>query len=354
MIIDSHAHAYPHQGGPTGYKTAKEYSDTLQERVHRFWGRMVTNTLDERYMALPGEDVGFRVGKYGRWHWTKNGKECWLQRYPIIMVEAEWPPEQMVAFMDATGVDKAVLQAGYMEPNYCIEYFSECMKKFPGRFIGTMATDYDIEKSEEHREAELRKLRDGVSKKGMKGIFQGYPREQNVLDDRFEPFWEEISRLKIPHFIWTGFQPKDEYLQSLERLETVLKRYPDMNVVIGHLGGNVRPPGDPNFTNTPEELIGILSLPNVYFEVGYVLAFENWDIWRENYEYPYPLHNKIIKKVYDEVGAERLLWGSDTPFIYRGCTYKQCQDLVRLHMDFMSEEERKLVLGGNAAKLFDV
>ena len=305
-------------------------------------------------MALPEEDVNFRVGKYGRWYWTKHDRECWLQRYPIIVVEAEWPPEQMIAFMDATGVDKAVLQAGYMEPNYCVEYFSECIKKFPDRFIGTIATNYDIETSEETREIELIKLKDAIQKKRMKGLFQGYPREQNVLDERFEPFWEEISRLKIPQFIWTGFQPKEEYLQSLERLKIILKRYPEMDMIIGHLGGNVRPPDDPNFTNTPQELLGLLEMPNVYFEVGYVLAFENWDIWKENYEYPYPLHNKIIEKVYEAVGADRLLWGSDTPFIYRGCTYKQCQDLVRLHMDFMSEEEKDLVLGGNAQKLFRI
>lgn len=354
MIIDVHAHAFPHQGGPAGYRTNKEYLDTLQERVHRFWGRMVTSTLDKTYMALPEEDVGFRVGKYGRWYWTKQDRECWLQRYPFIMVEAEWPPEQMVAFMDATGVDKVVLQAGYMEPNYCIEFFSDCIKKFPKRFIGTIATNYDIETSEETREIELKKLKNAVQKKKMKGLFQGYPREQNVLDEKFEPFWEEISRLKVPQFIWTGFQPKDEYLRSLERLKTILTNYPEMDMIIGHLGGNVRPPDDPNFTNTPQELLSLLQMSNVYFEVGYVLAFENWDIWKENYEYPYPLHNKIIEKVYDAVGADRLLWGSDTPFIYRGCTYKQCQDLVRLHMNFMSEEEKALVLGGNAEKLFKV
>jgi len=85
-----------------------------------------------------------------------------------------------------------------------------------------------------------------------------------------------------------------------------------------------------------------------------VLAYENWAVWKQNYEYPYPLHTKLIKRIYDEVGAERLLLGSDMPFTYRTCTYKQCLDLVRLHFDFLNEEEKSLVLGGNAAKLFRV
>jgi predicted TIM-barrel fold metal-dependent hydrolase len=239
-----------------------------------------------------------------------------------------------------------------MERKYCVEYFSEAMKRHPGRFIGTVATDYDIEKSEKHREAELGWLRNCVQKKGMKGIFQGYPKNQNVEDERFKPFWEEISRLKIVHFFLTGFQPKQEYLESLGQIERVLKRHPEMNAIIGHLGGNVRPPDHPDHTDVPKELLGLLKLPNLYFEVGYVLAFENWNLWKENYEYPYPLHRKIIKRIYDEVGAERLLWGSDMPHLYRTCTYQQCQDLVRLHFDFMSEEERRLVLGENAARLF--
>jgi predicted TIM-barrel fold metal-dependent hydrolase len=173
-------------------------------------------------------------------------------------------------------------------------------------------------------------------------------------DPHFEPYWEELIDLGIPHIFIIGFEPKAKYLASLEGLERVLKKYPDLKGVIGHLGGNVRHPQNPNWTDTPKELLNILKLPNAYFEVGYVLAYENWNVWKENYEYPYPLHKKIIKTVYEEIGAERLLWGSDMPNIYRTCTYQQCLDLVRLHCDFLSEEQKALVLGGNAAKLFEI
>jgi predicted TIM-barrel fold metal-dependent hydrolase len=143
-------------------------------------------------------------------------------------------------------------------------------------------------------------------------------------------------------------------LKQLDQIETVLKKFPEVTGVIGHLGGNIRSSNDPNFTDTPKELMPILKLPNAYFEVGYVLAYENWDIWHQNYEYPYPLHTEVIKRIYDEIGAQRLIWGSDMPNIYRTCTYQQCIDLVKIHFDFMSDEEKKLVLGGTAAKLFGI
>ncbi len=347
MIIDVHTHAFPHQGSACGNE------GNQQSLITQLWGRMVSSTFDEKYKPLPDEDVNLKVGKYGRYYWTKHGKECWIQRYSTMMVEMEWAPEQMIAFMDAEGVDRAVLQAGYMEANYCRKYFADCVKRWPNRFIGTVTIDYDIEKSEEYRQGELKKLRDSVHN-NMHGVLQGNPVEQKVDDERFEPFWAEMANLKIPHFFSTGFVPKERYLESIEQIARVLKKFPDVNGIIGHLGGNVKQPSDPDYTDTPSELLNLLKLPNVYFEVGYVLAYENWAVWKQNYEYPYPLHTKLIKRIYDEVGAERLLFGSDMPNTYRTCTYKQCLDLVRLHFNFLNEEEKSLVLGGNAAKLFRV
>ncbi len=355
MIIDVHVHAFPHQGGAVGYEDVKTHLMKQQRSVGTTWGRLVSSTFDERYKPHPGEDVDFRVGKYGRYYWTKHGKECWLQRCPTIMTEMEWPPERMIAFMDAQGVDKGVLQSGaYMEFGYNRRYFVDCIKRWPDRFIGTVTIDYDVEKSEEHRQGELEKLKDSVFSDDMRGVFQGYPREQGADDSRLRPFWTEMSKLRLPHFFHLGFMPKQEYLESIEQLTRMLKRFPDVAGIIGHLGGNIKPPGDPGYTDTPSELLSLLKLPNVYFEVGYVLAYESWETWKENYEYPYPLHTQLVKRIYDEVGAERLLLGSDMPFTYRTCTYKQCIDLIRLHFDFLDKEEKELVLGGTAAKLFRV
>lgn len=352
MIIDVHTHGFPHQGGAAGHKDPQTYLMMQQASIEMCWGRMVTSTLDKRYLPYPGEDVDFRVGNYGRYYWTKRGKECWLQRFPTWMVEMEYPSEHMIAFMDAAGVDKAVLQTGYMEMNYCREYFADSVRKHPGRFIGTVEIDYDIEKTEQYREAELKKLRDSVSRANMRGVCQEYPRQWKIDDDRFEAFWVELSHLKIPLIFSIGRHSRQVYLDCLDRIERVLKKFPDVNWVIGHLGGSVTPPGDPDHIDAPKELFKILRLPNTYFEVGYVLAYENWSFWKENYDYPYPLHTKFIKEVYDEVGAERLLFGSDMPNTYRTCTYQQCLDLIRIHFDFLSEEEKRLVLGKNAAHLF--
>ena len=111
MIIDAHAHIFPHHGGASGFKDIPTHLRAQQSTMANYWGRMLTNTLDPQYIPGPEEQVNFRVGQYGRYYWTKMGKEVWLQRFPPNMVEAEWTPEQMIAFMDFAGVEKAVLQA---------------------------------------------------------------------------------------------------------------------------------------------------------------------------------------------------------------------------------------------------
>ena len=44
--------------------------------------------------------------------------------------------------------------------------------------------------------------------------------------------------------------------------------------------------------------------------------------------------------------------GVDMPGAERSVTYRQAMDYVRLHADFMSDEDKSLFFGGNAARLF--
>jgi len=354
MIVDAHLHAFPHMGGASGYPDAASHLAMQQAKIRSWWGRMLTSETDERYIPLPGEDVGFRAGRFGRYYWTKHGRPCWLQRFPLTMEEMEWSAERMVANMDAIGVDAGLLQAGYMNIDYCREYFQECVRRFPGRLYASVSIDYDIRKDEAHRRGELGKLARAVREAGARALYQGYPKGQEIDDSRFDPFWRTLCELGTPHILLTGFEPVRQYLDSLQRLARVIRRFPDLTLVIGHLGGNVRPASHPGYTATPDELMPLLQTRNVHFEVGYVLAYEHPDSWGAAYEYPYPEHERLIRRVYEAVGADRLLWGSDMPNVERTCTYRQCLDLVRLHCGFLSPGEKRQVLGANAAALFKI
>lgn len=349
MIIDIHAHTFPCLRGACGYEDVATHMKALQKQVSNSYGKMfVTSHTDDKYKPLHDEDVDFRVGRYGRFYWTKHDEECWMQRLPVMVVDMAWPPEHMLTYLDWCGVNKAVLQGGYMERNAERTYIAELIKKWSDRFIGTFRIDYDINKSEDYREAELGKLKDSVESMGMKGLYEVGPRGQNVDDEKFDPLWEEVSKLKIP--VWStniirGLRYISKLKMDISRMQKVMQKFPDLRLIIGTSLVN---------TKRPKAFFNLLRLPTVTTEIGYVLAFENWNIWKEYSEYPYPIHTKIIEAIYNEVGPEKMMWGSDMPFTFRTCTYRQCLDAVRLHCNFLSEEEKQLVIGKNAAKVFKV
>ena len=69
-------------------------------------------------------------------------------------------------------------------------------------------------------------------------------------------------------------------------------------------------------------------------------------------DYPYPVSRRVIQELYEELGPEKLMWGSDMPAMGRTCTYRQNLDYVRRYCDFIRPADVKLVLGGNAARFF--
>jgi predicted TIM-barrel fold metal-dependent hydrolase len=99
------------------------------------------------------------------------------------------------------------------------------------------------------------------------------------------------------------------------------------------------------------------SNPNIYVDLTFMdyieKAFE-----QEN------LVEKVIRTLYNIIGAGRLLWGSEGPNMYlplfghhgppeetAGEYYRRSQYELVKRFDFMSKEDQVKILGGNAAKL---
>ena len=75
----------------------------------------------------------------------------------------------------------------------------------------------------------------------------------------------------------------------------------------------------------------------------------------EKTDYPYPEGQKMLKRLRDQVGANKLMWGSDSPFgLTMWCTYKQSIDFIRIHCDFLTADEKEQILGVNSARLFGI
>ncbi len=69
---------------------------------------------------------------------------------------------------------------------------------------------------------------------------------------------------------------------------------------------------------------------------------------------PYPLTlEDLLRKFYETVGSERILYGSDSSWFPRGYSIRYLQDQIRAcrYLNF-PEEVLKNIFGRNAARLF--
>jgi len=336
MIVDIHAHAFPPLSEASGYESPAEHLKYIQKAASSSTHMRFVGQLPE-----PDEDVQFRVGRYGKLEWAKGGKRCFLRYMPPTIVDLSWPPEHMLAHMDWVGVDKAVLYQGHIYGRLN-DYLADCVREWPDKF-GALA---QIDESKAFEDAQLSELRRATRRLGLKGLYFEVPSRPPIDDERFCPLWEELQTLRVPLVLELGRSVSArQYLELVAKTARVLKKLPDLRAIISVMGSNIRDPRDAEYVKLPKSIFPLIKLPNVWYEIGYVLAFDKFD------EYPYPLARKMTKEAYEAVGAEKIVWGADMPMLMRTCTYRQAIDFVRKHCNFLSESEKSLVLGENASRL---
>ena len=74
--------------------------------------------------------------------------------------------------------------------------------------------------------------------------------------------------------------------------------------------------------------------------------------WLFNDEfYPFPSAVQAIREAADEVGVDKLMWGSDYPRTITAITYKMSYDFI-VKNPLLTDEEKAKFLGENARRLF--
>ena len=361
MIIDSHAHVFPRLGTNSGDQSGRAQLQIIQHHVQfhvQGWRRRRDGRRAAPDFLMPAGDaiadmpeVNFRVGGYGQLECTVDGEEYYLQWYPCWFRQMEAPPELMLAYMDYLGVEKAVLQHDHVYGSLN-EILSACARRYPGRFLPLA----QIRVWEADREEQLERLEYAVRTLGLKGLyfeveafaFSGF--EDHLDDAKFEPLWELVRRLGIPVFwyLYTSQQKRlDGYMEQVVRLERWAREHPDIPSVYTHgLETVVLRPQATRF-EIPAAVLACLAHPNMHLEIMLHLMAPDTS-------YPFVWAQEMLQRFYDVLGPEKLLWGSDMPAAERNVTYRQAMDYVRLHAEFMSDEDKALFFGGNVARLFGV
>ena len=118
-------------------------------------------------------------------------------------------------------------------------------------------------------------------------------------------------------------------------------QFPDTTVVIDHCARI-----DTQHKAELNELCALAKHSNVYVKISAFYAFGTK-------QPPYLEQAPKIKRLYEAFGPERLMWASDCPYqLENGNTYAASIALVRDQLDFLTNDDKDLLLHRTAQKVF--
>ena len=251
------------------------------------------------------------------------------QLLPPFMIDGKNSAEVFLSNMNYAQVSAAVVVQEFIDGNQN-DYLEEVARSYPDRFFVCGFCD--------------------VRHPGF------YPQVEELCSRGFKAIAVPGHRLFLPEGrVWLTSDEMMAMFKYMERngmilsvtladgdvqvaeMEEVIAECPDLKIAVGHFG-MVTVPGW-------LEQIKLARHENVSVESGGIT-------WLFNSEfYPYPSAIKAIRTAADEVGFDKLMWGSDYPRTITAITYRMSYDFV-LKSAELSDEEKRLFLGENARRFY--
>jgi predicted TIM-barrel fold metal-dependent hydrolase len=242
-------------------------------------------------------------------------------------IEGGWSAEQMLAEMEAAGVDRAVI----VPPSWAGEsndYAIESSERYRGRFAVMGRFDPEAPDVRERLAGWL----DQPHMLGIRLTFNTPRFVQWLADGTLDWFWAECERLRIPLMC--------QLARQMNHAEQIAERHPGLTIIIDHMGRVSGTKGAAAFADL-DDLLAVARFPNVLVKTTSVPSYS---------EEPYPFSDiqPYVRRIYDAFGPRRMLWGSDISRL--PVPYRECLLLFQEALDFLSAEDREWVLGKSAAE----
>ena len=236
--------------------------------------------------------------------------------------------EQWLTDRQNSGIDTGVFVSAepYQDDH---RYVIHCMEKAPDLLRGTCLFNPNAPESP-RRMANLVRGRNFVAARVHS---TGTTNSAEWRNPHFEAFWEMVGELDL--VLQLHMHP--EWSRELERM---VKKYPDMRVVIDHMG---RPrQGNPV---DYEVILGLSEYPNVYIKLS-SLADQSTE--GPPYENLKPLFREIVRRF----TPERIVWGDS----YRGgmgsAAYAESMQITVQLLDFLPAEKQRQIFVETPRRLF--
>jgi predicted TIM-barrel fold metal-dependent hydrolase len=219
-------------------------------------------------------------------HPVGDRQSTWSQQRPVTI-------EQLLATMDAAGIDQAVLVHASTAYGYDNSYAADSLVGREDRFVGVCAVDFFAETA-------CKDLAYWIDQRHFSGVrlksLAVAEQFQIFRDPRAEPVWGEVQDRQIPVCVSLDSA-------GIEPIRDLLRRFPRLRILVDH-GGNPDIAGGPPYPRAAG-LFGLREYEGVYMKLTSV-TFERVVAAGGD------AHN-VVRAMVDQFGSDRLMWGTNFP-----------------------------------------
>ncbi len=241
--------------------------------------------------------------------------------------------DDMVAAMDAVGVDGALLVSPFSMYRYDASYALEVYEKHPGRF-GL------IKPFNHHSEAVAEEIADWARTPGVVGARimltgESYQAEDPGLHRMLTAC--AAASLPVNVLCWG----------KLPLVGELARRFPETQVVIDHVGlpQPFEPPPPPQPFADLATVVSVAECDNVAIKISGACTLSQQP-------FPYPDIWEPLREIFDAFGFDRCMWGTDWTRAVDLLTYEQGVEAFRV-TDQLSDSERSALMGASLATIYN-
>ena len=278
-------------------------------------------------MTMQSPIIDSQVHAYERDHPARPW-QGWLHGPPEVT------GDDMVAAMDATGVDGALLVSPWTMYRFDASYALEVYALHPERF-GLIKPFNPVVQDVANEMADWA-ARPGVV--GARIMLQ----KQMTMDSHGSGLNQILSAgarqgLPINILCWG----------TLPLLSELAKKNPHTQIVVDHVGLNqpFEPPVPPEPFANLADVIALARYDNVAIKISGACTLSHQP-------FPYEDIWEPLSQIFEAFGFDRCLWGTDWTRAVELLTYEQGVEAFRL-TDQLSDSERDMLMGGSVAGIYD-
>ena len=237
---------------------------------------------------------------------------------PPFLIDGRNSAEVFLSNMDYAQVGAAVVVQEIIDGNQDA-YLWDVQTRYPDRFLCCAMLDID--------RGGLR-----VPEGWRAAAIPGHRMRRDLDSPEMMDAFKEMERRGI---LLSMCLADDE--RQIAQFATVIQECPQLKVAIGHFG----------LARSRHwlEQVRLARAENVRIESGGIT-------WLYNDEfYPFPSAVRAIRQAADEVGMDKLMWGSDYPRTITAITYRMSYDFI-LRTPDLSDGDKAAFLGGNALSFY--